>query len=301
MLWQGYALGATAANAIENIIDKAVITDKKEIDDTIATFYRVAAFTVFSILLGLTGLAGSLTVKFPLPFIIFAFLSLISSYCYTYLLKNIEISANGILSYLTPFFFLLADLFIFSIPFELAQIIGIILLVLGAVLFVFDLGTFTFKAQYTRIVWLIFLFDLFLSGFGYYVFKHYSTNLGLNEISYIVSIWSLVAVGMLFIVICQRKIRLLFSSGINSTYLKGVAVSKAIDTVSALFWFRALAVASVSQVDAMESFYPVFLLITIYIVQKGFKLNVEEDIGSAQLLQKIIGTILLCVGGVLAS
>ena len=73
------------------------------------------------------------------------------------------------------------------------------------------------------------------------------------------------------------------------------------DTVSALFWFRALAVASVSQVDAMESFYPVFLLITIYIVQKGFKLNVEEDIGSAQLLQKIIGTILLCVGGVLAS
>lgn len=57
-MWQIYALLGLFTNAVENSIDKLAIVSGDMLDSTIATFHRVAIYTIIIIIVGFLSWGG---------------------------------------------------------------------------------------------------------------------------------------------------------------------------------------------------------------------------------------------------
>jgi uncharacterized membrane protein len=76
-------------------------------------------------------------------------------------------------------------------------------------------------------------------------------------------------------------------------------MSKLADFGNSFFLLKALSIASTSQVSAMESFYPIMLIVVVIIAQKKLNINVEEVLDRHSIKRKVVGIIIICAGVVL--
>jgi uncharacterized membrane protein len=300
-MWQIFTIAALVFNAAETTADKVIMVANDTLDTMVASFYRNLVFLILSLIVGITGLVGAVQFRLEWPLVLVAILELIGSIFYTILLKRVEMTGAAAIGYIAPFLFLLVDVFIVRAPLDTYQILGILLLIIGGVIFVIDPLTRRLKSQYTKYILAILLFDVITAGVQYYVFKYYAVGQNLNEISYMVSVWFWVTLGLLAMVIVSKKAHLLYKTATHNHYLQKIVISKSFDVGSALLWFHALSLATVSQVNSFSSFEPLILLAILLITQQVFKFKAGEDFTKINLLQKMVATGILVIGAWLAS
>src|SRR5688572_14223682 len=98
-MWQLYALGAMVFGAAEEAVDKIIIVSDLAINTIVATFYRNLIYFLLAVLIGLTGVVGSLTFVISWPIALVGLLSVGSAVFYTYMLKHVELTGAGGLDY----------------------------------------------------------------------------------------------------------------------------------------------------------------------------------------------------------
>ena len=299
-MWQIYALGSIIFEAGEEVVDKIVIVSDLAINTVVATFYRNAAYFLIAVVVGITGILGHMTFLISWPIILVGCLFIGSALFYTYLLKHIELTGSSALGYSRPIVFLLVDIFILKAPFTGLQIFGVLLLILGGMLFVINPLTRRLKPEYTKYIWLIFIYETISYAAEFYVFRHYASQ-NLNEISYIFSTNIVMMVGLTVITLWKGTWKNLKALATHNHYILKMILSKGFDFIYVVFLYRALKLATVSQVSATEAFYPLILIVSLYIIQRFFKFKAGEKFDHVNLLQKTLGTAVLVLGIWLAS
>lgn len=298
-MWQIFALGALILGEIEYVADKVIVVSDKAIDSILASFYRNFVYFLLALLVGLTGIVGHIRIFLPWPVLVVAGLSVFSGIFYTYLLKKIEVTGSSAVTYAVPFLFLLVDVFVVKTHMSSLQILGIVLLILGGVGFVMDSQTRKLKPEYTKYIWGIFIFDFIVTGAEFYTFRYYNAVQHLNEVSYMISIWLLVSIGLLALVFFQGKARQLYSTATHKHYLPKITLSKSFDVGSSLLWFHAISLTNISKVTSFDVFSPLILLVLVYITQNVLKFKVDERLDGPSLKQKALATAVLIVGAYL--
>jgi uncharacterized membrane protein len=294
-MWQLYALAALFFQAGEEVVDKIVIVADLTIDTLVATFYRNLAYCAIAAVVGLTGVLGHMTLFLSWPVALVGALFIGSALFYTYLLKHVELTGASALGYSRPIIFLLVDILVLKAAFSGSQVMGLLLLIAGGLLFAINPLTHRLKPEYTKYVWLIFFFETLSYAAEFYVFKHYS-NQGLNEISYIFSTNLVMIAGLTLITVWKGTWKNFTSLLRHNHYLAKMLLSKGLDFTYVVFVYQALKLATVSQVSAMDAFYPLILLVSLYILQKDFKFKAGEKFDRTNLTQKTLGTAVLILG-----
>lgn len=295
-MWQIFTFGALIFESGEEVLDKIIIVGDAAINSIAATFYRNLIYFLFAAVFGFAGLFGHLVFLVNWPILLVGLLAVGSSVFYTYLLKHVELTGSSALSYSRPAIFLLVDIFIFKAAFSNSEIIGIALLILGGIIFVIDPHSRRMKSQFTKYVWLIFGYETISYAAEFYVFKHYAVSQHLNEISYIFSTYVFVVIGLALLMFWENDRRSIVATATHNRYIAKVTFSKGMDFFYSLLWYHALTLATVSQVNALEAFYPLVLLVMLYVVQRKFKFEAGEDLDGTNLMQKIAGTAALVAG-----
>jgi len=299
-MWMLFAFGALFFQALQNVIDKIAIVKDKNIDSLSATFWRTFMFFMWCLILGLTGVLGELKIFIPFPLFVFALLYMGSAFFYTHLLKKIEISGSSVLSYASPFFYLIIDTILLKTGMSTLQVLGVILLAAGGISFALQPGKLKFREEFTPKIWLIFLYNLILGIIEFYSFKYYFQLGSLNEISFYTNAWLVMTLGFAIIISFQGKWKIIASAAKKNNYLQKTILSKGIDAVGSWFWLHAVSMVAVSRVDAIGSFFPLILLGVVYLMQNIFSFKADEELSKNNFLYKLVAIILLCIGGFLA-
>lgn len=294
-MWQLYALGALIFQAGEEIVDKIVVISDLAIDTLVATFYRNAAYFLIALVVGLSGILGPMTFLLSWPIVLVGLFFIGSALFYTYLLKHIELTGASALGYTRPIIFLLVDVWILKADFTGAQIIGVLLLIAGGLLFVVNPLTRRLKSEYTPYIWLIFLYETISYAAEFYIFMYYADK-GLNEISFVFSTNVVMMIGLALITLWKGTWTNIKALVGHHHYLLKMLLSKGCDFINVILLYNALKLATVSQVSAVEAFYPLILLAALYILQQDWKFKTGEKFDRVNLAQKSFGTIVLVVG-----
>ena len=231
-MWQIYSLISLLFGAMEETIDKATMVSSKTISHLNAAWIRNTISFLISIVVAIIINRALPTVFVSLPIIVLGVLYGISAITYTVLLKQVEITASSIMQSFVPLVFLPIDLFVFNYHLLPRQIIGIIVLVVGGLVFFYRKKTDTQSINKKQIFLLIsiFLFDAFLIGFEGYLFKDYFENLNLSETDFLVNVWGVMFLFLTALLILRslykRKIPTIH---LHKKYIKGSFFSKITD------------------------------------------------------------------------
>ncbi|MBV9159461.1 MAG: hypothetical protein JO019_02595 [Candidatus Kaiserbacteria bacterium] len=299
-MWQIFAILSLVSTGLESIADKWAIVRDRRIDAAVATFWRNSLFFIFTLLVGYMGWLGEIVWHFDFLVLSFAVIAAISGYCYTYLLRKIEVTGIVAETYLLPLIFLGIDATYLHVPLTAAQIVGVVLLTLGGFMITIDGKTHRLKRGFSFAVWLIFIYWMAYDGFEYYLFKYLNATLKINSVSFFASVWLVVVALLLLAVVLGGRFRKLFSSD-SARYIPLVAVSKIFDTGAALLWLTALSFVAVSQVAAIGALEPLIVFLLAIIVQKATRFNIRERIDRANFLWKAFAVVLFCAGTMLVS
>jgi uncharacterized membrane protein len=297
-MWQLDVLGSLFASAGESVVDKVAFATDKRVDSMVATFWRIAFYTIFTIAIGLAGFLGGVHFLFAPIIWLVALAGIINSLFYTYLLRHIEVLGIGAMSYLAPFLFLAIDSKVLHTSLSAGAISGIVLMVLGGFAFAIDGKTHHFNRSWSPIVWIMFIYSALYIGIEGYSFKYAYATYHVGSIGFCASYGIVMALGLLLVVFFQGKSKLLFARA-SRKYLPRITVSKAFDAVSTILWTQALVYAAVSQVSAMESLEPLVLFVATFVAQDVLRMRVEEKFGRGRLKWKATAIALLVLGGVL--
>lgn len=298
-MWIFFAIGSVFSDAMQTTVDKIAIVKNKTIDSLSATFLRVVMFELLFGFLGISALAGSLRVFLPLPIIGIGILCAGSAFFFTYFLKHIEATASSVISYATPVLYLLVDSFIAKAHLSAWQAMGIVLMACGGMMFVVNPQKFRLKKELTSLVWAMLGYNLLAGGTEYYGFKYYYSHFHLNEVSFGFSVWLVAAVTLFTIILLLGKLKTLrLTIAQRPDFLGAIFISKTFDATQWWLWLHALALASVSQVNAISSLYPLMLIMLLYLAQKTFKFKAEEKFSQGHLSFKLAAVVLLFLGGI---
>ena len=302
-MWQLYCSISLLFGAMEETIDKATMVGSKTISHLNAAWIRNAISFSISIVVAIIVNRSFPTIFISLPIIALGVLYGISAITYTILLKQVEITASSIMTSFVPLVFLPIDLFVFNYHLLPRQIIGIIILVIGGLVFFYRKRTDTspiIKKQFFLLV-SVFLFDTLLIGFESYLFKDYFANLNLSETDFLVNMWGVMFLFLTVLLILWSLYKKTIPAiHLHKKYIQGSFFSKITDYGNSFFALKALTIASVSQTAAFHVFYPVALLIIVIGTQKRLKVNLEEYLDRESLIPKICGIIIICLGAFLA-
>lgn len=299
-MWQAYSFAALLAEAGGRIIDKTTMVKDVRRDAVLAAFQRAVAFWAFALAGGALGVFGELRFVHSWAVVVLGVMDVVSSVGYSHLLKNVELTAYSAVHYSIPFLFLLADVCFFEAVMTPAQAGGVLLLGLGGLLFVIDWRRLRARQMFRRLVWLILAFDVVFYGFEYYAFKHLHRSGGVNEVSFIASVWTLGVLFFVALVTWQGKWGSLPREAARDSYMLRTVVSKGVDFAASMLWLRAITLVEVSRVTAMGSLSPLVCLLGLLAAQKIFRVRAEEQLEGAMLWQKWAGTAALCAGAYLA-
>ena len=298
-MWQLFSLSSTFFAALEQSIDKANIVRQKAIGLLTATWIRTAAYSVIAYFAAylLTGTAPYLALGILM--IALGLVNAVNSYFYSVLLRKLEITTSGVLFNLAPLVFLFVDIVLLKKSLTLAEIAGILLLVAGGILF---LGRKHLLAKFGKekrlAVFGMFLFNIFYTGFYNYLFQYYSVHFHVSETNFLLSngLTTLVfiTIGMFIMSLAGKRVK--STAPVYLQYTGGSFASKMADYGSSFFLLYALADATVSQVSAMEAFFPIMLMFLVIFLQGGLHIKMHENIGRDVLAHKIAGVILISAG-----
>ena len=299
-MWQLYALGSLFASASQSVADKVAIVADRRIDSLVATFWRLLLFFVFTLVIGLFGWLGTIQFSFNWVILLVAMAGICNSLIYTSLLRRIEITGIGAITYLSPFLFLLIDTRILHTRLSGGEIAGIFLMVLGGFAFAIDGKTHHFKRELSPLVWIMFLFMVIYSGIESYSFKYLHGLNGITAVGFTVSYGLVMVIGLLAFVVLGGRSHLLWKHAAK-TYLPRIAVSKAFDATSSVLWVQALTLAAVSQVSAMEALEPLVLVVFTVLVQDILRFRAGEKTGRGRMQWKAAAVSMLVLGGLLVN
>lgn len=297
-MWPLYSLLGMFSNALENSFDKVALLEGKKLDYAIMTFYRIAVYVLLITIVGLFGLVGSLHFFVNWKIILMGALGALNSLSYTYVLRKIEVTNIGAIAYIAPIFFLLIDVAWLHMSLSVLQVLGIILLVIGGVGFSIDATTHTLKKELSLVVVGIFVFWLVYGGLESYLFKYMHTTYGLSAPTFFANVWMFSGLCILILIVVQRKVSLLFSQSTH-TFIARSVFSKACDTSNTLFTAKALTLASVSQVTAIEALSPLVRLFVAFMLQGVLKISLQERLDKSNVIWKSGMVLLLVAGGFL--
>lgn len=299
-MWQLYAVGSLLTQAFQGVFDKAALTRDARLDAGVATFCRNAAYLFFVVLIGYLGIFGTVELTFSLPIVAFGALAALSASLYTYALKRVEVTGVYIESYLSPVAFLAIDVFMLQLDLSLWQMVGVVILSSGGFALAFNVHTHRMRREYSKTIWLIFLFWLFYDGAQFYLFKYLHESQGVGEVSFLVSTTLVTAAVLFMVLIVRRKAHLIFHRQALD-YTRMSLLGKGMDAISSVLWLYALSLAAVSQVTALNALEPLILLILSYVVQKKTWLNIREHIDRSSVVWKMGATVALCTGTLLVT
>ncbi len=234
------------------------------------------------------------------PIFVLAVIFMGSGFFYTYLLKRIELTSASVVSYASPFFYFIIDAILLKVGFSTFQAMGILILTAGGMLFVIDPQRRGLRREFTPRILGIFVYDFVISGIDYYSFKYYFDVYHLNEVSYFFNIWLLMILLFLAVIAIRGSWKVVAHAALDHDYIGKVTVSKFFDAASAYTWLHAIALSSVSQMNALNAFFPVALIIVVYIMQNMFGFKAEEEFSKGRFAMKILAVLFLCIGGFLA-
>jgi drug/metabolite transporter (DMT)-like permease len=302
-MWQLYCIGSLFCGTLEETIDKANMVGHKSIGLLSATWIRNIIFLIITVLGSLVISAKLPSFVFTSPIIVLGILYAINSILYTVLLKQIEITTSSIMSNFIPLTFLPIDMFIIGKAFLSRQIFGIIFLVVGGLVFFLRRKNITsvISKRQAGIITIVFLFNTLLFGLESYLFRDLFDTVNLSESSFLASVWgvtliflSLLVIGKYFV---TRRDKFHFQEVVK--YSRSSILSKIADFGNSFLFLKALTLSSTSQVSAMQSFYPIVLVLVVLIAQKKLHVNLEELLDRKTLKSKLLGIIIICLGTIL--
>ena len=298
MAWYLWVFLSMVANSFQTIIDKASVLKKPEkIDVLSAMFYRNLTFFVATVILGLLGVFGKMSFVFNIPFLILAVVWPLNSYLYDYSLRNIEVSRFSGIYYTLPFLFLFVDKVFFKASYAFPQILGVCLLVIGAILFTLHADPKEGKKAALSKKEVAFMIIRMIPQAGLLIlYKVYSSSV--NQISYYFSLWVLVIGVYLVFIIATRKYKKLYETARTHSFLAKTFIAKSFDAISSVFYLEALGVASLTAVSSLNSFSPLVILIFLVATSHVLKIHIAEDFSRRTLGLKIVATLTLIAGGV---
>ncbi len=296
-MWSLLAAGSLVLGAFGDTVDKIVVVSDKAIDTLAATIWRNFVWGLWIGAFGLVGLFGTIEVSFSPLMVVIGILWTGNAIFYTYLLKRIEITSEAAISYAAPFLYLLIDVVILHLGLTTLQMLGILLLVTGGLMFVVVPGKFRFRKEFTPLVWGIFLYNFALGVVEYYGFKYHFQGQGLNEPSFYFSLWIIMMIAFLPPLIIKKDHAALWRVAREKHYLWNVTISKGFDALASLLWLRAMILATISQVQALSALYPVILLGVVFVLQQELGFKAEEEFSGKRLAFKLGGIALLAIGG----
>lgn len=298
-MWQLFALGSLALEALERSIDKiAIVTET--IDGFAATFWRNIVFTLFFVLAGVLGVAGSAHIFLPAWIWVVGALGIVDALCYTYLLNRVEITGIAVVAYMSPIALLLIDTAVIHEHFLSRQVLGIVLLVAGGMAFVFDPATRSVKKEFSWKVWTMLFLGILYSILGYYVFRYYSLKGEVTEWNFYFNTSLVVNLGLIALAFVLGKWRKIGAALRHGNYVSKVAVSKSFDAMSGIVWLHAISLSSVAQTGAMHAWYPLVLFVVISaFTLTGFRTKEKLTIRYARL--KTLGVICVIAGTLLVT
>jgi len=299
-MWQLYALASLFASSGESVVDKIAIVGDRRIDSLVATFWRIALFFFFTLVIGFFGWLGGVQFSFNLLILLVASMGIGNSHIYTYLLRRVEITGIGAISYLSPFIFLAIDTRVLHTALSGSEITGIVLMVLGGFSFAIDGKTHHFKREYSPLVWLMLFYMVVYTGIESYAFKYLHDSYGTTAVGFTLSYGILMIAGLLALVVLQKKSRLLWKQAARA-YIPRVAISKTFDAAGTVLWMQALTLAAVSQVSAMQALEPLVLFVFTILVQDFSRLRTDEKLGRGRMRWKAAAVSMLVLGGLLVS
>jgi drug/metabolite transporter (DMT)-like permease len=299
-MWQLYALGSLIASSGESVVDKIAIVADRRIDSLVATFWRLALFFLFTIVIGFFGWLGGIQFSFNTLIVLVAAMGIGNSLIYTYLLRRVEITGIGAITYLSPFLFLIIDTRLLHTTFSASELTGIFLMVLGGFAFAIDGKTHHFKREFSPLVWLMLFYMVAYTGVESYAFKYLHDVSGTTAVGFTLSYGVLMVAGLLVLVVVRGESHLLWKHAAK-IYVPRVAISKAFDAAGSVLWVQALTLAAVSQVSAMEALEPLVLFVFTILVQDILRLRTDEKLSRGRMRWKAAAVSMLVLGGLLVS
>lgn len=294
-MWQLFSLLGMFTSALENSFDKHSLLKENNLDYAVTTFYRILVYTLIVCLVGLFGWSGGLHIFLDWKIVVFGIIGAFIALSYTYVLKRIEVTNIGTISYVGPALFLLIDTAWLRTPLSSLQVLGVALLIIGGIGFSIDGVTRKMKKELSLQVFSVFIFWLIYGGTEAYFFKFMYITENMNATTFFANIWAWSTITLLLLVLVQRKIHLLFSVSAKR-FITGSIFSKICDASSTLFRAEALTLASVSQVSSMGALSPLILFFVTFLVQGVFHFPLDERLDKTNLIWKGIMVLLLVVG-----
>jgi len=294
MSWFFWALLSSVTSSFEEIVDKiAIIKKTNEIDALVASFLRNLVFFFFTILIGLLGYAGNIQFVFNIHFLIIAMLWPLNSLAYDYFLRKVEISRFNAFFYSFPFVFLLIDNIYFHVSFSVIGVVGILLLVIGSILFTIDIHQKKTVMNAKGFIWIL----LKMASYAYLLFAYKFFETSVNEVSFYSSIWLIIVLFYLLILLFSGKCKDLLQVRTQERFLGLTFLSKGFDALSSVFYLKALYLTSLTAVSAFMSFSPVILLLILFCISLLTKIDIQEDLSRKSVAYKLAATIVLTIGG----
>ncbi len=297
-MWQTSALGSLVAAAFSHVADKAAFVYTKTVDSYVATFYRQFSFLFLTCIVGYIGWMGTLNIFFNWEIVLYALISLPSSYFYTTLLRKVEITGIEAAACLSPLLFLAIDIVFMQAALSHTQVIAIVILTAGGFIFALDARTHRIKKELSMGIILIFAYSLFQDVVSFYTFKHLNTTLGVNGVSFYASTYLIVALISLLVVVGAGKGKLLLRHT-SVHYMPLATLGKSFDVASSLLEMQAISFAAVSQVAAFTALEPLVVLAVTAFSQKEMRVRVRERLDSKNIHWKAAGVSLLVLGTLL--
>lgn len=301
-MWQLFSLGAVVSSALEETIDKAAVLGSQTLDTVVATWIR--NLVVFGI-----ALTASIVIQHSVPSLIvstpliaWGFVYAAQAILWTWVLKNVEVTAIAIPSAVLPAIFLPIDLYVRHDHLTPMQILGICILVLGSIVFFMRkniTGDVPLR-KYIVMVASVIVIDGITFGAEGYLFKNVYEQTNLAPSSFLVSgMFSMCAFLTLAVAFQWLRTRGQLSFAGALRYARGSTLAKVADYGTIYFTLQALTLVSLSQVSAMKAFQPLVLLGVALLLQGKFDIELKEEFSHDTLVQKVIGMSLVVIGSLL--
>ncbi len=294
-MWQVFSFFSVLSGTIEETLDKATMVGSRAVDIVGASWIRNAALLLITFLGGLILETHVPRLVWSMPILILGTFYAVQALFYTGLLRHVEITTSSLMDTFIPLIFLLVDILFIGTPFLPRQVIGIITLVIGGGLFFWKRENIT--RMQMRLMLAAFFFDLLIYGLESYSFKSLFATGSISAPDFLWSMWAvMVAVlSVMFIAVCGYQ-RTLPRVSQYAGYLRGSLKAKTADYIGSSLYLQALTLASVSQVVAMKSIYPLILIGVAGVAQGHLKINLDETLGRKTLFKKVLASGIICVG-----
>jgi hypothetical protein len=281
--WQCYALAGVVFSGLEDIGDRYAIN--VGIDAVAASFTRIVVYLVFAALAMLV--TGRALFWYPHTSVLaLALVGAITAVAWSRILIKISISTLSIFAYIAPVLFLVIDR-LSGTRVTLLEVLAILGMVLGGIGFAYDEKIRMDRWTFLAVTWII-----FNCGAEAYYLKYAQVTYHLDPMGVLLNIWMWAVFVLGFVITYQRGWKAYFQPQVFH-YMGRCTLGKSADVASSLCWSIGLTLTAVSQLSAINAFYPLIMLVLVWTIQGVLRVDLGEDLRLQSVSRKTLSAILL--------